>query len=66
MQTNPLTQDELELALVWARQRLARENLFEQLLPLPNNLKHLTPMDWELMENLLVTLEYEKATSPLQ
>ena len=54
--------EELELALKVVQRSNNRQNLMEPLI-LPNELKHLSPLDWEIVANLLATLECEREWS---
>ena len=64
VKTQEMKLEELELALKTAKRAVERTSVLEPLL-IPSELKHLSPLDWEIVGNLLVTLEHEKAWSPL-
>ena len=53
---------ELELALKVLNQSYLNQRPLSDLV-LPNELKHLSPLDWEIVDSLYVTLETEKAWS---
>jgi hypothetical protein len=55
---------ELELALKVANRAHHRESPLEPLM-IPNELKHLSPVDWEIVDSLYLTLEVERAWSPV-
>lgn len=62
MKSQELTQSQLELALVIVNQAYQNQQPLSALL-LPSELRHLSPVDWEILDNLYVTLESEKAWS---
>ena len=64
IRTQEMSLEELELALKIAKRAVQRTSALEPLL-IPSELKHLSPLDWEIVGNLLVALECEKAWSPL-
>jgi hypothetical protein len=64
IRTQEMSLEELELALKIANRAVQRTSALEPLL-IPSELKHLSPLDWEIVGNLLMTLECEKAWSPL-
>jgi hypothetical protein len=62
IRTQEMSLEELELALKIANQAVQRTSALEPLV-IPSELKHLSPLDWEIVGNLLVTLEHEQAWS---
>jgi hypothetical protein len=64
IRTQEMSLEELELALKIAKRAVQRTSALEPLL-IPSELKHLSPLDWEIVGNLLVTLEHEQAWSQL-
>jgi hypothetical protein len=62
VRTQEMSLEELELALKIAKRAVQRTSALEPLL-IPSELKHLSPLDWEIVGNLLVTLEHEQAWS---
>ena len=62
VRTQEMSQRELELALAVVKMAAQRMSLLEPLL-IPNELKHLNPLDWEIVGNLLATLEVEQSWS---
>jgi hypothetical protein len=60
--TQEISQRELELALTVAKMAAQRTSALEPLL-IPNELRHLNPLDWEIVGNLLAALEVEQAWS---
>lgn len=62
VKTQAMSQHEIELALKVAKRAYERESPLEPL-TIPSELKHLSPLDWEIVGNLLVTLEHERAWS---
>ena len=62
IRTQEMSQEELELALKIAKRAVQRTNALEPLL-IPSELKHLSPLDWEIVGSLLITLEVEQAWS---
>ena len=62
MKSQELSQSQLELALVIVNQAYKNQQPLSSLL-LPSQLKHLSQMDWEILDSLYVTLEAEKAWS---
>jgi hypothetical protein len=62
IRTQEMSLEELELALKLAKRAVERTSALEPLL-IPSELKHLSPLDWEIVGNLLVTLEHEQAWS---
>jgi hypothetical protein len=62
IRTQEMSLEELELALKIAKRAVERTSALEPLL-IPSELKHLSPLDWEIVGNLLVTLEVEQAWS---
>jgi hypothetical protein len=61
LQTQELTQEQLELALLVLHQ-LNKNPILPQL---PKELRHLSPVDWEVLEGLLYELEWTKRLSSL-
>jgi hypothetical protein len=64
IRTQEMSLEELELALKIAKRAVQRTSALEPLL-IPSELKHLSPLDWEIVGNLLITLEHEQAWSQL-
>ena len=60
--TQEMSLEELELALKIAKVAVERTNALEPLL-IPSELKHLSPVDWEIVGDLLAKLEVEQAWS---
>ena len=62
IRTQEMSVQELELAFVVLTR--ANEHLsVEGNLPIPHELKHLSPLDWEIVDNLRLSLETEKRWS---
>lgn len=62
VRTQQMSLHEVELALKVAKQAYQRESPLEPLL-IPHELKHLSPLDWEIVGNLLLALEREQTWS---
>ena len=62
VKTQMMSLHEIELALKVAKRAYERENPLEPLV-VPSELKHLSPLDWEIVGNLLLTLERERTWS---
>ena len=62
--TQVMSLHEIELALRVAKRAHERESPLEPLL-IPSELKHLSPLDWEIVGNLLIALERERTWSRL-
>ena len=62
IRSQEMSLEELELALKVTNQAHRRESPLEPLM-IPNELKHLSPLDWEIVDSLYLTLEVEKAWS---
>ena len=62
VRTQEMSVQELELAFVVLTQANQRESARENVL-IPHELKHLSPLDWEIVDNLLVSLQAEKQWS---
>jgi hypothetical protein len=58
IRTQEMSIGELELALRVTKRAQQRTSVLEPLL-IPNELKHLSLLDWEIVGNLLETLEWE-------
>ena len=62
VRTQEMSLEELELAMQVVKLAEEKTSVLE-FLPIPNSLKHLSPLDWEVVGNLLMSLEYEQAWS---
>ena len=62
VRTQEMSLREIELALAVAKQAVEPKREMRSLL-IPNELKHLSLLDWEIVGNLLATLESEKEMS---
>ena len=65
LQTQELTLEELELALKVV-ERANKHSLLDEPLKIPNELKHLQFLDWEVLSDLFLSLEEERSRSRLQ
>ena len=64
VRSQELTVEQLELALKIVNRSYQNQQPLSDLL-VPSQLKNLSPLDWEIVDNLYVTLENEKAWSRL-
>lgn len=62
VRSQELTVEQLELALRIVNQSYKNQQPLSALL-LPSQLKHLSPLDWEIVDSLYVTLENERRWS---
>ena len=62
IRSKEMTVEQLELALSLLNQAYLNQRPLSDLV-LPSQLKHLSPLDWEIVDNLYVTLENEKRWS---
>lgn len=62
IKSQELTREQLELALKVVNQSYQNRQPLSDLL-VPSQLKSLSPLDWEILDSLYVTLENEKAWS---
>jgi hypothetical protein len=62
LHSQELTVEQLELALQVVNQTYQENPNLQQLL-IPSQLKHLNPVDWEVLDSLYLTLEHEKSMS---
>ena len=62
VRSQELTVEQLELALKIVNQSYKNQQPLSALL-VPNQLKNLSPLDWEIVDSLYVTLENEKRWS---
>lgn len=62
IRTKEMTVEQLELALSLLNQAYLNQRPLSDLL-LPNQLKHLSPLDWEIVDSLYVTLANERRWS---
>jgi hypothetical protein len=62
VRTREMSVHELELALKVAKKASENQGRLELLL-VPPELKHLNHLEWEIVANLLVSLEWEKGVS---
>lgn len=62
IRTRELTVEQLELALSLLNQAYLNQRPLSDLI-LPNQLKHLSPLDWEIVDSLYVTLANERRWS---
>lgn len=62
IRSQEMSVQELELAFVVLNQANQRVSV-QPSLPIPPALKHLSPLDWEIVDNLRMSLEAEKQWS---